>query len=407
MTEIQTDGIRTARAANSAEVTAGDVRQEERKHGNGGYESNLAKTGTSAMNVSIPPGKASLTSHEEWTANWRHRRRAARQRRKQLSLHGSLSGKLCTAQLPSAMNGALPVNMHVSGRLPVSWLQLQKLSLDVLDDSEQRIAIDLSFTYLQNPWELVSLTHQIRDSYALIKRMPQPFALHIFEGIELDKDVGTEKNLTKEAQGVAATEETNQQIREMNGIRNETVGNACYDCGKEWRQTRSVWDHLNSLCCSSWYAGIHRGLRIEDILPLSSICYLSPDASSPLSGPLDPNVVYVIGGLIDRTRKRGASLRRATSLGVSARRLPLEEHGMAGIARDLNVTTVIAVLAGVRAHGDWGRALQEAVPARVKGRRRKDGVCGNTEKSALESVEEVAQGGDYENSTTLLCDEHD
>lgn len=50
--------------------------------------------------------------------------------------------------------------------------------------------------------------------------------------------------------------------------------------------------------------------------------YLSPDAESAL-GDFGDSTNFVIGGLIDRTIQKNASLDRSASLGVEARRLPL------------------------------------------------------------------------------------
>ena len=52
--------------------------------------------------------------------------------------------------------------------------------------------------------------------------------------------------------------------------------------------------------------------------------YLSPDAPEPLTH-IDPDAVYIIGGLVDRTVIRNASYNRAEQLGIPAVCLPIRE----------------------------------------------------------------------------------
>ena len=51
------------------------------------------------------------------------------------------------------------------------------------------------------------------------------------------------------------------------------------------------------------------------------LVYLSPEAPDVLT-ELKPSEVYVIGGLVDRHKIHGASLRRASALGIRSARLP-------------------------------------------------------------------------------------
>ena len=113
----------------------------------------------------------------------------------------------------------------------------------------------------------------------------------------------------------------------------------------------------------------------------------------------------MIGALVDKKRIKGASLRRAAALGIKSRRLPLQEHllrlktgaqagaragaqagARAGAQADaqadalgamhcirteslaaLNVNTVVHILLQVAEHGDWERALAEALSHSQRG----------------------------------------
>jgi hypothetical protein len=115
---------------------------------------------------------------------------------------------------------------------------------------------------------------------------------------------------------------------------------------------------------------------------------LSPDAPLPLlplgGAPLDRACVYVVGGIVDRTVKKGLTLAFAERHGLEARRLPVAEAaavaataggGARGLGRlcepgaskrpVLNVSDVVACLLAYEAcGGDWAEALGKAMPAR-------------------------------------------
>jgi hypothetical protein len=99
-----------------------------------------------------------------------------------------------------------------------------------------------------------------------------------------------------------------------------------------------------------------------------SIVVLSPDASEtfPLNEPLDVSAIYVVGGLCDYKRVRGATLRRADDADVVARRLPIEDAlGTNASVNILTVNQTVQILSRVaRNEGDWRLALIETLPER-------------------------------------------
>jgi tRNA (guanine9-N1)-methyltransferase len=82
--------------------------------------------------------------------------------------------------------------------------------------------------------------------------------------------------------------------------------------------------------------------------------------------------VYVIGGLVDRTVQKGASLRLAQRCGARAVRLPIAEHleqlgrGKGKGKEVLNVNDVFQALLAVHAGQGWREALERAVPQRFR-----------------------------------------
>lgn len=96
--------------------------------------------------------------------------------------------------------------------------------------------------------------------------------------------------------------------------------------------------------------------------------YLSPDAEEALL-EFDENTSFVIGGLIDRTVVKNASLDRAKTLDLQARRLPITEFCKDKVVKtELGINQVVRLLLGYRESQDWSIAFEQAevIPKRYK-----------------------------------------
>ncbi|CAL1591327.1 unnamed protein product [Knipowitschia caucasica] len=62
-----------------------------------------------------------------------------------------------------------------------------------------------------------------------------------------------------------------------------------------------------------------------DLFPSETIVYLTPDAEQALQS-MDPDKVYVLGGLVDESIQKKLSLDRASELSVVTARLPIDEY---------------------------------------------------------------------------------
>ncbi|KAJ1446370.1 guanine-1-methyltransferase-domain-containing protein [Pelagophyceae sp. CCMP2097] len=102
------------------------------------------------------------------------------------------------------------------------------------------------------------------------------------------------------------------------------------------------------------------------------LVYLTADAEDELDG-LDQNVVYVIGGIVDRNRHKGLTKAKAESLGLSTARLPIGPESLirfkAGASSPvLTVNHVFELMLQRHLTGSWaaaaiilpGRKLEEA-----------------------------------------------
>ncbi|KAI9993555.1 hypothetical protein PInf_015678 [Phytophthora infestans] len=193
---------------------------------------------------------------------------------------------------------------------------MQRLQRAVTADSSvQRIAIDLSFDSIMNDKEIRSLANQLKLSYGLIKQMPEPFQL------------------------------------------------VCCNPSEQLEQS------LERFGASNWYIQWRRGTAsVAEHFPPGELVYLSPDSPNVLE-KMDPTKIYVIGGIVDKSRKKasaGASLNAATEAGITTVRLPIQEHYTERLDHILNVNTVVDVLIKFGELGDWPRALDIALPQRKR-----------------------------------------
>ena len=123
------------------------------------------------------------------------------------------------------------------------------------------------------------------------------------------------------------------------------------------------------------------------------VVILSPDAEEALPEELDENLVYVIGGIVDRTVRKAVSLDMANKQEIRTMRLPIQEH-LRGKYQSpvLNIDTVVSCLCSYMHLRTWKEALETSMPKRrlaVKGlkneKREKrgvgdgDGVCAGVE----------------------------
>jgi len=111
----------------------------------------------------------------------------------------------------------------------------------------------------------------------------------------------------------------------------------------------------------SWKMHFHEK-PIFEMFPLETIVYLSPDAEQELSD-IQPEKVYVIGGIVDRTVKKGLSLSRAKEHKVEVRRLPLSKIRLLG-KNVLNIDTMVQVLLHFQTNKDWVQVLRDYLPPR-------------------------------------------
>ncbi|KAM9836369.1 tRNA methyltransferase 10 homolog B isoform 2-T2 [Aulostomus maculatus] len=137
-----------------------------------------------------------------------------------------------------------------------------------------RLCVDLSLTHLMSDKEVSRLAGQLRRLYGSNRRTRQPFHLIL-------ADLREDSRLYREC------------VRMNAGFLNYTM------------------DVTEDGCL--------------DLFAPESIVYLTPDAEQVLE-TLDPDKVYVLGGLVDESVQKKLSLSRAAELSVRTARLPIDEY---------------------------------------------------------------------------------
>jgi tRNA (guanine9-N1)-methyltransferase len=105
-------------------------------------------------------------------------------------------------------------------------------------------------------------------------------------------------------------------------------------------------------------------LPLLDVHPRESIVYLTHDSDDVLE-ELDPEKVYVVGGIVDRNRLKGATLTKANGLGVATARLNLDtsvhiDHG----TPVLTVNHCVDILQLAANGASWQDAYVTVLPVR-------------------------------------------
>ncbi|XP_076360157.1 tRNA methyltransferase 10 homolog B-like isoform X3 [Tachypleus tridentatus] len=105
----------------------------------------------------------------------------------------------------------------------------------------------------------------------------------------------------------------------------------------------------------------------QQLFRREELIYLSPDSPHVLTD-LNPEVVYVIGGLVDETVKRKLSLQAAEQSGLLTARLPiiewLERGSKGTFSTVLSVNQVFDILLKYHETNDWTHALLTGIPPR-------------------------------------------
>lgn len=117
-----------------------------------------------------------------------------------------------------------------------------------------------------------------------------------------------------------------------------------------------------------WTVHVHEA-PVWELFDKEKLVVLSPDAEEELEDVRE-DLVYVVGGLVDRTvdKNRSASQAREHGAGTQLRKLPVKRFAPLGAHPVLNIDTVVRILARwLQNGGDWSAAFEECLPHRHSG----------------------------------------
>ncbi|KAM6109660.1 tRNA methyltransferase 10 homolog B [Phoenicopterus ruber ruber] len=103
-----------------------------------------------------------------------------------------------------------------------------------------------------------------------------------------------------------------------------------------------------------------------DLFPLDRIVYLTPDSENVLED-IDPNKVYVLGGLVDESIHKKLTLQRAQDQSLQTARLPIREYMVKTVntknyhSETLAINQVFDVLSTYYETRSWPAALKAGV----------------------------------------------
>ncbi|NXH10893.1 TM10B methyltransferase, partial [Bucco capensis] len=102
------------------------------------------------------------------------------------------------------------------------------------------------------------------------------------------------------------------------------------------------------------------------LFPLDAIVYLTPDSENVLED-IDPNKVYILGGLVDESIHKKLTLQKAQEQSLQTARLPIREYMVKAAnprnyhSETLAINQVFDVLATYYATQSWPAALMAGV----------------------------------------------
>jgi tRNA (guanine9-N1)-methyltransferase len=127
-----------------------------------------------------------------------------------------------------------------------------------------------------------------------------------------------------------------------------------------------VRDQLEKSSLSNWLGVVSDSRDYIDLPEFEGgkkLVYLTSDAEETIE-TLDVNTAYIIGGIVDRNRLKGATFNKATSQGIRTVKLPIKEHLKLSSTHVLTVNHVFEILLSFQRSGSWAEAIATTIPQR-------------------------------------------
>ena len=93
------------------------------------------------------------------------------------------------------------------------------------------------------------------------------------------------------------------------------------------------------------------------------LVYLTADSEN-LIEDLDPEMIYIIGGIVDHNRYKLLTFNKANEQGIKHARLPIRENINLDSSAVLTVNHVFDIIGNYLIHKDWKKTLEISIPTR-------------------------------------------
>ena len=97
--------------------------------------------------------------------------------------------------------------------------------------------------------------------------------------------------------------------------------------------------------------------------PATDLVYLTADSDREITA-MDDTKVYVVGGLVDHNRLKGATCDKARGQQIETARLPLEQLFCMTTCKVLTINHVVEIIVHYRESGDWQTSIEATLPPR-------------------------------------------
>ncbi|XP_078431901.1 tRNA (guanine(9)-N1)-methyltransferase-like protein [Wolffia australiana] len=199
--------------------------------------------------------------------------------------------------------------------------------------SGHKLVLDLDFGHLMSPNEIRSLVHQIMYCYSVNGKSATPAHLWLT--------------------GFAG--EIENKLKKLPGIEKWIIE----------RDSRAYIDVLQH--------------------EKQNMVYLTADAEVELQ-ELDLNKIYIIGGLVDRNRWKGITLKKAQEQGIQSAKLPIGGYLKMSSSKVLTVNQVVEILLKFLETKDWKTSFFQVIPQRkICEESEEDEVSGEKKRMRIEN----------------------
>lgn len=208
----------------------------------------------------------------------------------------------------------------------------QKLQ-EYLDNCEKNfsIVIDCDWENEHNDRALTSLRQQIMFCYGSNRKHSHPAKVYL-TGVGQRMDELLAKSDYKNWQGVVSTDESYLLATVSNDSQTDVTS-----------ITETVTDTVN--------------------ITGKELVYLTSDAEETIT-ELSTNCAYIIGGIVDRNRLKGATYAKAKRQGIRTAKLPIKEYLHLHATHVLTVNHVFDILLNFCATKSWTESLMKVLPER-------------------------------------------